>query len=93
MSQFIESWKRKARELRVQVYALYLAYKDPRVPQYAKIFAARELIKRGKPVNKVAAAVIIAIWLLVVALVICVLVDLLSWAGGDHYGRLGNWYL
>ncbi len=40
MSQFIDSWKRRARELKVQVYALYLAYKDPRVPRYAKIFAA-----------------------------------------------------
>ncbi len=40
MKQLFESWKRKARELKVQVYALYLAYKDPRVPRYAKIFAA-----------------------------------------------------
>jgi uncharacterized membrane protein YkvA (DUF1232 family) len=130
MSQFIESWKRKARELKVQVYALYLAYKDPRVPVYAKIFAAcvvgyafspidlipdpipvlgylddlvivplgvalalkmipadvlaecqeqaRELIKQGKPVNKVAAAVIIGIWLLVAALAVYVVLNLLS---------------
>ncbi len=127
MYQFFESWKRKARELKVQVYALYLAYKDPRVPRYAKIFAAcvvgyafspidlipdpipilgylddlvivplgvalalkmipadvlaecqvqaRELIKQGKPVNRVAAAVIIAIWLLVAAAAIYIIVD------------------
>jgi uncharacterized membrane protein YkvA (DUF1232 family) len=29
-------WKARARELRNDVYALYLAFKDPRVPWYAK---------------------------------------------------------
>jgi uncharacterized membrane protein YkvA (DUF1232 family) len=114
MSHFIESWKQKARELKIEVYALYLAYKDPRVPLAARIFAAcvvgyafspidlipdpipilgyvddlvliplgvmlarkmippavlaecrnqaREVMKRGKPVNWAAAVVIIAIW-------------------------------
>jgi uncharacterized membrane protein YkvA (DUF1232 family) len=33
----LESW---ARRLKVEVYALYLAYKDPRVPWYARAFAA-----------------------------------------------------
>ena len=33
----LESW---ARKLKVEVYALYLAYKDPRVSWYARIFAA-----------------------------------------------------
>ena len=36
----VESWKRRAKQLRSETYALYLAYKDPRVPWYAKIFAA-----------------------------------------------------
>lgn len=36
----IETWKRWARELRIQIYALYLAYRDPRVPWYARLFAA-----------------------------------------------------
>ena len=36
----IERWKVRARGLRVETYALLLAYKDPRVPWYAKIFAA-----------------------------------------------------
>ena len=35
-----ETWKQKAKELRVETYALYLAARDPRVPWYAKIFAA-----------------------------------------------------
>jgi uncharacterized membrane protein YkvA (DUF1232 family) len=33
----LESW---ARGLKVEVYALYLAYRDPRVSWYARVFAA-----------------------------------------------------
>ena len=36
----MESWRQRARELKIEVYAIYLAYKDPRVPWYARIFAA-----------------------------------------------------
>ena len=35
-----ESWRSKARQLKLEVYALYLAYKDPRTPWYAKLAAA-----------------------------------------------------
>lgn len=122
MGKFIEQWKQQARQLKVEVYALYLAYRDSRVPWYARIFAAcvvayafspidlipdpipilgylddlvliplgikaalsmipievmaesrekaRELIGQDKPVNWVAAAVIIAIWLLLAAMAI-----------------------
>jgi uncharacterized membrane protein YkvA (DUF1232 family) len=35
-----ETWKQKARRLKAETYALYLAAKDPRVPWHAKIFAA-----------------------------------------------------
>ena len=31
------AWKEKTEQLKTEVYALYLAYKDPRVPWYAKI--------------------------------------------------------
>lgn len=114
---FIQTWKRKAKELKLEVYALYLAYRDPRVPWPARIFAAfvaayafspidlipdpipilgylddliliplgvalarrmipppllaecrakaAEVMAAGKPVNWVAAAVIIAIWIAV----------------------------
>ncbi|MBI4289025.1 MAG: DUF1232 domain-containing protein [Chloroflexi bacterium] len=34
----IISLKQKAKLLRTEVYALYLAYKDPRVPWYARAF-------------------------------------------------------
>ena len=32
--------KQRARALKSETYALYLAYRDPRVPLYAKVFAA-----------------------------------------------------
>ncbi|MFZ5905825.1 MAG: YkvA family protein [Nitrospirota bacterium] len=34
------SLKEKARQLKTETYALYLAYKDPRVPLHVKIFVA-----------------------------------------------------
>ena len=125
MKQFSETWKQRARELKIQIYAIYLAYRDPRVPLYARIFAAgvvgyafspidlipdpipilgylddlvivplgialalkmippdvlaecqeksREVMRQGKPVNKVAAAIIVAIWILLAVLVVRVL--------------------
>lgn len=109
-----------ARSLKAEVYALYLAYKDPRVPWYARALAAvvvgyalspidlipdpipilgylddviliplgialvirmippevldecREKAKsmRDRPVNRVAAVVVVAIWALVAGLAI-----------------------
>lgn len=128
--QVIEKWKRCARQLKVELYAIYLAYQDPRVPLYARIFAAgvvgyafspldlipdpipilgylddliliplgvtialkmippevmaecrekaQEIVRQGKPVNRVAAVVIIAIWLLLAALVILLMVRLMA---------------
>ena len=36
----MEAWKQRARQLKAETYALYLAYRDPRTPWYARIFAA-----------------------------------------------------
>jgi uncharacterized membrane protein YkvA (DUF1232 family) len=36
----LDVWRHKARQLKLEVYALYLAYKDPRTPWYAKVAAA-----------------------------------------------------
>jgi uncharacterized membrane protein YkvA (DUF1232 family) len=129
MGQFIEGWKQKAKRLKIEVYAIYLAYKDPRVPLHARIFAAcvvgyafspidlipdpipilgylddlvliplgvvlalkmipkdvmaecrekaREIMAQGKPVNKVAAAVIIAIWGFLAALCVFAMLRIL----------------
>ena len=124
-----ESWKRRAKQLRSETYSLYLAYKDPRVPWYAKVFAAclvgyvfspidlipdfipvvglldelvvvpvgvilarkmipdevladcrrksREVMREGRPVNYVAAIVVIAVWLLFAALAAIVAIRVL----------------
>ena len=110
----LERW---ARRLKIEIYALYLAYRDPRVPWYARVFAAlvvgyafspidlipdvipvlgylddllvvplgialairmipspvlaecREEARNAKdrPVNKVAAVVVVAIWIVLAA--------------------------
>lgn len=112
---FLDDWKNRARQLQTEVYALYLAYKDPRTPWYARLFAAvvvgyafspidlipdpipvlgylddlvliplgvflalkmipqevmadsrrkaEEVIALGQPVNKLAAVVIVLIWI------------------------------
>lgn len=122
MGKFIEQWKQQARQLKVEVYALYLAYRDPRVPWYARIFVAcvvayafspidlipdpipilgylddliliplgvkaalamipaeimtesrkkaQGFIHQNNPVNWIAAAVIIAIWILLATVII-----------------------
>lgn len=128
MVQFIEQWKQETRQFKVEIYAIYLAYRDPRVPWYAQIFAAcvvgyafspidlipdpipvlgylddlvliplgvkvalsmipanvmtesrekaQEIIRQGKPVNRVAAVVIVAIWLLLAAFLIAFMIRL-----------------
>jgi uncharacterized membrane protein YkvA (DUF1232 family) len=117
-----ETWKRRARQLSAQTYALYLAYRHPKTPWYAKVFAAlivgyvfspidpipdfipgvglldeivvvpigvwiaarmvprdvleecqekaRAVAQGEKPVSRMAAVVVVAIWLLCVALAV-----------------------
>ncbi len=36
----LDGLKKRARRLKTELYALYLAYRDPRVPWYARAFAA-----------------------------------------------------
>ena len=35
----LKNWKQKAKKLNKELYALYLAYKDPRVPWYTRVLA------------------------------------------------------
>lgn len=122
MKSFFETWKEWSQSLKTEIYALYFAYKDPRTPLYARIFAAvvvgyafspidlipdpipvlgylddlvliplgvfialrmipaeviaesrvkaRVVMARGKPVNKIAAAIIILVWIVFVALAV-----------------------
>ena len=124
----IAEWKARAGQLKTEVLALYLAYKDPRTPWFARIFAAcvvayafspidlipdpipilgylddlvliplgvylalkmippdvmqesrihaREAIAQGTPVNKLAAAIIVIIW---IALAILIALLLYNW--------------
>jgi uncharacterized membrane protein YkvA (DUF1232 family) len=121
MTRWLDGLKQRAYQLQVDTYALYLAYRDPRVKWYAKAFAAcvvayafspidlipdfipvlgylddlilvplgitlalrmiptevmqdcraraGEIMATGKPLNWIAAAVIILLWLLVIAAV------------------------
>ena len=118
--KLLERLKRWAGKLKVETYALYLAYRDPRVPWYARVFGAlvvgyefspidlipdpipfigylddlilvplgialairmipaevlaecREKAKElsKKPVNRVAAVVVVAVWLALAALAV-----------------------
>jgi uncharacterized membrane protein YkvA (DUF1232 family) len=40
MQTFLDTLKRRAEQLKVEIFSLYFAYKDPRVPIYARLFAA-----------------------------------------------------
>ena len=122
MAGFVDHLQQRAKQLKTELYALYLAYRDPRVPWYARLFAAcvvgyafspidlipdpipvigflddlilvplgialalkmipadvmaesraraRVSMEQGKPVNRLAAVVIVLIWLLLAALAI-----------------------
>ncbi len=51
MPKFFEWWKERARALKTEVYGLYLAYKDPRTPWYAKVFSALLLGYAFSPID------------------------------------------
>lgn len=124
--EFLARWRRWAAQLQREVYAVYLAYRDPRVPWYARVFAAcvvgyafnpldlipdpipilgalddlvliplgvkmalamippsimaesrekaQEAFRQGRPVSWTAAVVVVAIWLLLAALAVAVVV-------------------
>ena len=115
----IEKWRARAKRLKTETLALYLAYRDPRVPWHARLFAAlvvgyafspidlipdfipvlgylddlvliplgvalalrmipppvmeearknaQQIVAEGRPINRVAAAVIVCIWLALLA--------------------------
>lgn len=129
-SGLAQRWREAARRLKRELRAIYLAYRDPRVPWYARLFAgvvvayafspidlipdpipvlgylddlvlipvgialalrmippevmhecrerARQEETEGKPVNWVAAAVIVAIWVGLAALAVVYLIRVLK---------------
>jgi uncharacterized membrane protein YkvA (DUF1232 family) len=44
-------WRRRARALKKEVYALYLAYRDPRTPWYGKVFTALVVAYAFSPID------------------------------------------
>lgn len=129
-SGVLQRWKEAARQLKRELRAVYLAYRDPRVPWYARLFAglvvayafspidlipdpipilgylddlvliplglalalrmipaevmhecrgrARQEQDEGKPINWVAAVVIVAIWIGMAALAVVYLIRVLK---------------
>ena len=47
----LEGWKQRARALKREVYALYLATRDPRVPWYAKVLAGCVVAYAFSPID------------------------------------------
>ena len=50
-TSWFDRWKERAKNLKSQLYALYLAYRDPRVPWYAKAFGAMVLAYALSPID------------------------------------------
>lgn len=51
MKQTFQRWRQRARQLKTETYAIYLAYKDPRVPWYARVFAACVVAYAFSPID------------------------------------------
>ena len=51
MEGTIEKWRAGAKRLRSETYAMYLAYRDPRVPWHAKAFAALVVSYAFSPID------------------------------------------
>ncbi len=51
LKSVFKNWREWAVELKRQTFALYLAYKDPRVPWYAKLFGALVVAYALSPVD------------------------------------------
>ena len=47
----LQRWKQRAHALKKEVYALYLAYRDPRTPWYAKAVAALVVAYAFSPID------------------------------------------
>jgi uncharacterized membrane protein YkvA (DUF1232 family) len=51
-TKLLNTWKRQANRLKMEAYAIYLAYKDPRVPWYAKILIVCVIGYAFSPIDK-----------------------------------------
>lgn len=48
---FVANWKQWAHAVKMNTYALYLAYRDPRTPWYAKVWAAFVVAYAFSPID------------------------------------------
>jgi uncharacterized membrane protein YkvA (DUF1232 family) len=51
MKHLLVDWRGRARQLKTETYALYLAYRDPRTPWYARVFAACVVAYAFSPID------------------------------------------
>ncbi len=51
-TKVLDIWKRRTNQLKMETYAIYLAYRDPRVPWYAKILIACIVGYAFSPIDK-----------------------------------------
>jgi uncharacterized membrane protein YkvA (DUF1232 family) len=51
-TKLLNTWKRKTNRLKMEFYAIYMAYRDPRVPWYAKILILCIIGYAFSPVDK-----------------------------------------
>jgi uncharacterized membrane protein YkvA (DUF1232 family) len=51
-TKLFNPWKRRANRIKMEAYAIYLAYKDPRVPWYAKILIVCIIGYAFSPIDK-----------------------------------------
>lgn len=47
----LEKWEKRAQKAEVETYALYLAYRDPKNPWYAKLLAAGVVAYAAGPID------------------------------------------
>ncbi len=50
--KILDLWKHRANQLKMETYAIYLAYKDPRTPWYAKILITCVVGYAFSPIDK-----------------------------------------
>ena len=51
LARFTQRWKQWARQLQIEVYAIYVAYRDPRVPWVARVLAACVVAYAFSPID------------------------------------------
>jgi uncharacterized membrane protein YkvA (DUF1232 family) len=51
MKDMLDRWKETVQRLKTETYALYIAYKDPRVPWYAKALTAFVVAHTFSPID------------------------------------------